>query len=452
MTLNVAQHYIQVLGSPEQSSGELQVVRLYADVFMSERTVRTRSVTDTLNLVQTAHAVVDIQYASDTLNLTQNASAVKEMPLGVSNTLNLVSLGGRSLPESANNAISMAHLMTFFNYVDDRKPAGNTLNLTQTVLSVSASPATSVLNITQNVVVQAPIKPNVVQWMALNQHTSTPHRAYVTTTLNLSDGTGVTIPVSASNTLNLIDEVPVGRVDQTINLTQSVAFAFSHTVVSTLNLVDSHILQATFVRTVNQASGIGHSLTWLDDTPCNRKQYTPFQGENTVASEIVPPSDSLQDPQGNTAARLSLQTPYLGVPTSQVYLRAPEMDNRDRNTYTRVNSETRGGSLVVYADPSWPKTRTLAVTVVGLTEVQVNELQTFMNTTLGQEIGLTDWEGRLWKGFITNPNEAATQDGPEKWTVTFEFEGEMVDSELPGGDDGRGSVLNITHSVVGVIV
>jgi hypothetical protein len=128
------------------------------------------------------------------------------------------------------------------------------------------------------------------------------------------------------------------------------------------------------------------------------------------------------------------------------------MDNRDRNAYTRVNSETRGGELIVYSDPTWPKIRTLAVTVVGLTETQVNELQTFMNSTLGQEVGLTDWEGRLWKGYITNPNEAATQDGPQRWTVTFEFEGEMVDSELPGEDDGRGSVLNITQSVVGVIV
>jgi hypothetical protein len=452
MTLNVAQHYIQVLGSPDQSAGELKVVRLYADVLMSERTVRTRSVTDTLNLVQTAHAVIDIQYASSTLNITQNASAVKEMPLGVSNTLNLFSLGGRSLPNSANNAISMAHLMTFFNYVEDRKPAGNTLNLIDYVTSLSASPATSVMNITQNVVVQAPIKPNVVQWMAITQHTSTPHRAYITTTLNLTHGVGVTKPVSASNTLNLTHEVPVGRVDQAMTLTQSVAFAFSHTVVSTLNLVDSHVLQANYVRTVNQDSGIGHSLTWLDDTPCNRKQYTPFQGENTITSELVPPSNSLQDPQGNTSARLSLQTPYLGVPTSQVYLRAPEMDNRDRNAYTRVNTETRGGKLVVYSDPTWPKIRTLAVTVVGLTEAQVNELQTFMNSTIGQEIGLTDWEGRLWKGFITNPNEAATQDGPKKWTVTFEFEGEMVDAELPGEDDGRGSVLNMTQSVVGVVV
>jgi hypothetical protein len=455
MTFKVSQHYIQVVGQPDQSVGELRVRRMYADVLINTAyspTTHNESVNSTLALVQTANGLIDIQTPSSTLNLVQTATAVRSFSVGASNTLNLVSLGGRTVTGSAINSISMAHLMTFFNYVEDRKPAGNVINLTQCVTSLSASPAESVMNITQNVVVQAPIKPNVVQWMALSHHTSTPHRAFVTTTLNLNDGTGVTKPVSASNTLNLVDEVPVGRVNQTINLTQLATFAFSHTVVSTLNLVDSHVLQATFVRSVNQDSGIGHALTWLEDTPCNRKQYSPFQGENTIVSELVPPKDNLQDPQGNTSARLSLQTPYLGIPTSQVYLRAPEMDNRDRNAYTRVNSETRGGELIVYSDPTWPKIRTLAVTVVGLTETQVNELQTFMNSTLGQEVGLTDWEGRLWKGYITNPNEAATQDGPQRWTVTFEFEGEMVDSELPGEDDGRGSVLNITQSVVGVIV
>ena len=58
----------------------------------------------------------------------------------------------------------------------------------------------------------------------------------------------------------------------------------------------------------------------------------------------------------------------------------------------------------------WPHVRTLAVTIVGLSESDVDDMHDFMESTLGQEIGLTDWEGRLWKGIITNPNEAATQD------------------------------------------
>ena len=108
---------------------------------------------------------------------------------------------------------------------------------------------------------------------------------------------------------------------------------------------------------------------------------------------------------------------------------------------------------LVFSDPTWPKVRTLAVTIIGLTGAQVDEFHAFMLATVGQEIGLTDWEGNIWKGFITNPNDQATQDGKEKWTVTFEFEGEILDVQTPGEEgDGNGMAMNLTHSVTAVIV
>jgi hypothetical protein len=108
--------------------------------------------------------------------------------------------------------------------------------------------------------------------------------------------------------------------------------------------------------------------------------------------------------------------------------------------------------MIVYADPTWPKVRTLAVTIIGLTETQVDEFQDFMQATVGQEIGLTDWEGRLWKGFIRNPNEPAIQDGRNMWTVSFEFEGEMLDVEQPGNENGDGMAMNLSQAVTAVIV
>jgi hypothetical protein len=107
----------------------------------------------------------------------------------------------------------------------------------------------------------------------------------------------------------------------------------------------------------------------------------------------------------------------------------------------------------VFVDPTWPRIRTLAVTIIGLTETKVNEFQTFIQSTVGQVIGLTDWEGRLWSGFITNPNEQATQDGKKRWTVTFEFEGQMLDVQQAGEEgDGNGMAMNLSHSVTAVIV
>jgi len=122
------------------------------------------------------------------------------------------------------------------------------------------------------------------------------------------------------------------------------------------------------------------------------------------------------------------------------------MDDRDRNAYNRIQGETRGGKIRVYADPIWPKVRTIAVTIVGVTEAQVDELQTFVLATLGQQIGFTDWKGNLWQGTIMNPNEVATQDGKKKWTVSLEIEGEQIDELLPGEPDD-GQTVTFSQSV-----
>jgi hypothetical protein len=258
-------------------------------------------------------------------------------------------------------------------------------------------------------------------------------------------------PQVIEHTMNLIQDSPIGMFEDVITFTQDVAFSFSLTASNDLGITDSLVLQADWVREAEHADILGHALTWYEDTPCGKKQYSPFQGENTIPLDVSPPSNDLQDPQGDTG-NFSLYQPYLGVPDSEVTLRKPEMDNRDRNAFTRVNHETRGGKVVVYSDPTWPTVRTLAVTIVGLTETQVDELQTFMQDTVGQEIGLTDWEGRLWKGFIPNPNEPATQDGRSMWTVSFEFQGEALDVEQPGNEDGNGMVMNLSQSVTAVIV
>jgi hypothetical protein len=347
----------------------------------------------------------------------------------------------------------MVEVLDAFNFVDDRKPAGNTLNLTQEVQTLSALGVTQNLGLTQNVQIQGPTYLSVSHTLAMTSHTSTPHRAFITQNLGLSQRINTPLPTQVvSHTLNLVQDAPIGNVKHTLNLTQSVGYAFGHHITQNLGITDSMSLTGIFTRSVLHDNFIGHALTWYEESPCAKKQYTPFQGENTVpTSDTTPPRNDLQDPQGDTG-NFSVYQPYLGVPTSEVILRNPELDNRDRNAYTRVNEETRGGKLVVFADPTWPHIRTLAVTIVGLKETDVDALQTFMQATVGQEIGLTDWEGRLWKGYITNPNEPAVQDGRAMWTVSFLFEGEMLLVEQPGNEDGNGMEMNLTQSVTAVIV
>jgi hypothetical protein len=389
------------------------------------------------------------------LAFTQNAHAARNLPVGVSHTINFVSLGGRTLTGAPANTLSLAQVVIEVNYVGDRKPAGNVLNLVQTVTTLSDISVTHDLGLTDVAVGQGPIKPDLTSFLGLSQHVSTPYHMWVSHDLGIADFLNTPLPLQVvTHTLNFVSESPIGGITSTLNLSDSATYAFSLTAANLMTLVDVMSVEGIWIRNVSQVLGIGHSLTWYEDTPCGRKQYTPFQGETTVPDAPAQPANVLQDPQGSISDRFALYQPALGSRTSEVILRAPEMDNRDRNAYNRVNRETRGGKLVVFADPIWPKVRTLAVTMVGLTETQIDELQTFLQATVGQEIGITDWEGRLWSGVIVDPDEVATQDskGERGWTVSFQFEGEMLTTEQPGNDDGDGMSMNLTHSATAVIV
>lgn len=453
----VGQHYVQVVGIQDQSSSEAQITRLWADVLVSNLsagpTTHNETVNQALGLTDAAAGRIEEQELSQNLTLNQTAVGAREYTLAITHNLTLLSVGGQTFIQGVEDTLGISDEVFEFNYVADREPVGNTLNLTQTVTTLSDLTVLHTLNLVSTAVGKGALHAHINQWMALSQHTTTPIRAFVTDTLALiSTGyTPIYVVESITQNLALVQVIdPFGIID-TLNLTQSVLVGKGQVVTQTLNVTDEMELTGLWVRTVNQDVGIGHSLTWYEDTPCNRKRYTPFQGENTISGSPAAPRATLQDPQGSTTDRLALYQPVTGVRTNEVILRAPELDNRDRNSYTRVNTETRGGKLIVYSDPNWPKVRTLAITIMGLTESQVDDLQTFLRATVGQLIGLTDWEGNLWSGFITNPNEVATQDGKARWTVTLEMEGEKLEIEQPGSEDGNGMALNLSQSVTAVI-
>jgi len=413
----------------------------------------TQNVTSTLNFTQNAATPLQEVSANNTLNFVQSLLCCTDIPASASNALTLTDVAGQTLELSGNNVMVFASVVGHLNLVNDRAPCGSTLNLVQLVEVADNRNPTNNLGLTQTVNVQAPIKPVITQLLGITHHTTTPHRAFVTQNLGITDALVTPLPTqSVTSTLNFVQDAPIGNVDSTLNFVQTITFSKSLTARNTINLTHEMSRIMIYNRTLTHNNVVGHALTWYEDSPCGRKQYTPFQGENTLPLDVTLPSNTLGDPQGEDAT-FKLYIPYLGVHTSEVELRQPELDNRDRNAFSRASQETRGGKLIIFSDPIWPKIRTLAITVVGLTETQVDAYQAFALSTVGQEIGLTDWEGRLWKGFIKNPNERATQDGRSRWTVTFEFEGEMLDVQQPGEEgDGNGMAMNLTHSATVVKV
>jgi len=158
------------------------------------------------------------------------------------------------------------------------------------------------------------------------------------------------------------------------------------------------------------------------DTLCT---YSPFVGSSSDPNAPTPPPSTYTAAGGTPGFRL--QYPAIGAVTDQLILRAPNLGNQDRLAMTRINRETRGGTLIIYADPIWPKVQTLLLSFSGLSQEEGQSLLAFMETYLGQEIRLIDWEDRLWKGVIVNPQDPVVPDGPGcKYTASFEFEGEKV--------------------------
>jgi hypothetical protein len=219
-----------------------------------------------------------------------------------------------------------------------------------------------------------------------------------------------------------------------------------------MSITQNVILISNWIRRIDEDLGVGHAMTYFMDSPCSLKNYTPFQGENTVNTAFGTPAATLASPYKDASVdRLTLYYPSAAAIARQLTIRAPEFGNRDQNAYTRVSRETRGGEIVVYADPDWPDLRTLACTVTGLESAEAEAYLDFLYATLGKTIELCDWEGRLWTGVMTNPEEPITQDGQCKYTISFNLEGRMFTSANPETEND-GFALNLEDSATAVIV
>ena len=114
-------------------------------------------------------------------------------------------------------------------------------------------------------------------------------------------------------------------------------------------------------------------------------------------------------------------------PTTTIHLRGPDFDNTNRLSFQRINRESRGGTLIVYADKIWPKVQHLVFQFSGLQEDEAQNFLTFCKTTLGKAIGLIDWENREWRGVIISPQDPIVRDHRSGLTASVEIEAELAD-------------------------
>lgn len=191
---------------------------------------------------------------------------------------------------------------------------------------------------------------------------------------------------------------------------------------NTLNLQQSFSSSNVFNRQPESTLNIGGTVGYVfiqDTTFCD---YAPMVGRTTLTDLPTPPPST--PPSINPAAYDGIQLSYPVVaPTETVYLRGPEFGNKDSFSTQRINRESRGGSLTVMREPYWPKVKQMSLTFTGLTELEGQEILNLVETSVGKEVKLRDWEGREWLGVITSTTEPIVRDRDDcKLTTNLEFE------------------------------
>jgi len=117
---------------------------------------------------------------------------------------------------------------------------------------------------------------------------------------------------------------------------------------------------------------------------------------------------------------LSCNHPTLG--TISIRLPSPEFDNSDKLDYSRINRKTRGGDLIIFRDPTWPRTRILGMKFTGMDQPKVRKLLDFIKSTLGLTVHLVNYDGLEYDGIIITPTGEVTQPGVTDFNAGFDLQ------------------------------
>ncbi|KKN21259.1 hypothetical protein LCGC14_0927160 [marine sediment metagenome] len=210
---------------------------------------------------------------------------------------------------------------------------------------------------------------------------------------------------------------------------------------SVITITQAAVFEATLNRAATTAITITQTVNYEVTDRFDHCTYSPFIGSSTDLN--APTAPSVTQPTISTAGAVILERG-----ADVLTLRLPELGNRDRLDFTRINRESRGGVLYIYSDPIWPKTENMQLDFLGCTEVEMQSILTFIANTLGHEIIIHDWENRSWYGFITNPDTPVVRDNRGTSSIALELDIIEDSAFLNGG----ASVLSISQTAVSEVV
>lgn len=344
----------------------------------------------------------------------------------------------------ASDEMELSDFVVVLNAAGDRQPLEDILAFTQTA-SVSSHPILEDVLVFEQTARSSIWNIDLAQKVSLNQSvgvcSGAPWTPIVIEDVLAFVQVGAKVEIGiASDTLTFTDSIvqinsPVGD-GHFIDFQQTVSVGKGLEVESEINFSQTIQTFSDFLRSVTHADVVQHAMTYYIDNGCNKKGYSRFVGEGTA--------DAIDLEGLLFESAFVLESIETGT---VVVMRSPETDDNERLGFNRINRETRGGELNVYADPNWAEVNTLLFTITALPDGHgncpdvLNQFLDFVHDNLGHEIFLHDWTGVSWRGVITRPDEAATEDADGYWTVTFEFEGIAEEGSVPN------SVMNIQQQL-----
>jgi hypothetical protein len=247
--------------------------------------------------------------------------------------------------------------------------------------------------------------------------------------LGFRDSVKIAISETCSNSFNWNDHGPPDyealtqayAALNTMGLSDSAVGGFVEDVRNDFNLEDVIDAAATeFERDFTQSFIKQHVAYRITGASCLEKEYAPAIGDSGDTSYPEVPSAAPSLGSGV----LTLTHPRV-TPTTTLVLKNPEFGNQDVLTFTKIDRKTRGGERKIYSDQKWAKSQSFELTVQNVCDPDIDEILDFLNTSLGEEIGLLDWENRTWKGIIVAP-ETEVVPQVSGFRVSIIFEGELV--------------------------
>lgn len=399
----------------------------------------SQSAANILDLNQTVEDnTIDID-SENQLSLVQSAEHNLKFP-SVSNILSLSDLAerGQELLESLSNILS------FTQAVDQNlefESVSNLLNFNQDIILVTNNDITVGLKNDLTLIDEAEVG-NFV----FNRSVETSNlEFFLTQDVQLAGPKNISI----ENILNLIQAISLNKtlnldLENFLSFAQEAGRIFDESTSSVLDLIGTgrrivttaNILDLVHTVIVAKSTSPENNLE-LDQIAAFLAEFSRITNNSLslnqtlgVRKSVI--SDCLYDPQGGFldpapvfgTATLTLTFPF-NTPTTTLVLRNPNFGNTEAFEFSRINRESRGGTLLIFRDSKWPKQEILNVTIDALKEQQKQDLIDFANQSLGKEIGLLDNENRQWKGVIINPDIDITHLGQDNYSVSFQFVGEV---------------------------